>query len=147
MTMRRIAAVLMIVLAAAASLAAKKQETIEELKARAEKAKPNDQPKLFVEIARRQLDAANKAYEAGDADAGKAAIADVATYGERAGAVAIETGKRLKHTEIDLRKIGERLEALRRSLSFEDRQPLEEAGQRLEKTRTQLLDRMFKGKK
>ncbi len=145
--MRRIAAALIVVVVAAAGFAAKKPETLEELKARAERANPKDQVELFLEVAKRQLDAADKAYEAGDAQTGKAAISDVASYGERAGAASVQTGKRLKHTEIDLRKIGERLESIRRSLSFEDRPPLEEAAARLEKTRNQLLDRMFKGKK
>ncbi len=144
--MRRIAAAVILLLIAGASFADKKPETIEELKARAEKVKLEEQVKLFIDIAQRQLDAADKAYEAGDAEKGKAAIADVGSYGERAGEAAIQTGKRLKRTEIDLRKIGERLEAMRRSLSFEDRPPLQEAGDRLEKTRSRLLDRMFQGK-
>ncbi len=137
---------MILALAAGTGFADKKPETIEQLKARAEQAKPADQVKLFVEVAQRQLEAADKAYEAGDADKGKAAIADVATYGERAGEAAIQTGKRLKNTEIDLRKIGERLESIRRAVNFEDRPPLEDAAGRLEKTRNRLLDRMFRGK-
>ena len=144
--MRRILAVLIVVVAAIAVFADSKTETIEQLKARAEQAKPADQVKLFMEIAQRQLAAADKAYQAGDADTGKVAIADVASYGERAGKAAVETGKRLKHTEIDLRKITDRLEGIRRSLSVDDRPPLQDASERLEKVRTELLNRMFKGK-
>ena len=145
--MRRIAATFILVLIAGALFAEKKQETIEELKARAEQAKPGgDQVKLFVEVAQRQLNAADKAYEAGDADKGKAALEDMVGYAERAGDAAISTGKRLKQTEIALRKISERLESIRRSLAVDDRPPLAAARDRLEKTRSNLLNRMFKGK-
>lgn len=145
--MRRMAAACVMLLMAVAVFAGKKPETIDELKARAAQAKPQDQVKLFMEVAQRQLDSAGRSYDAGDSDKAKAEIEDVSAYAEKAGDAAMQTGKRVKRTEIDVRKLAQRMEALRRSLSVDDRPPLEAAGERLEKLDSRLLDHMFKGKK
>ncbi len=144
--MRRVAVAFIFVLFTVALLAKKTPETLEELKARAEQAKPQDQVGLFLEVAKRQLETADAAYSSGDPDHGKAAIDDVALYAEKAGAAAVQTGKHLKNTEIELRKMEDKIEAIRRSVEFESRPPLQSAGDRLEKVRTELLNRMFKGK-
>ena len=135
-----------LVLFAFAAFAQKQPETLEQLKARAEQAKPQDQVRLFMDVAQRQLQAADQAYTAGAIDQGKAAIEDVAAYAEKAGAAAVRTGKHLKRTEIDLRKMEQKLEAMRRSVEFESRPPLQAVGDRVEKVRTDLLNRMFRGK-
>lgn len=145
--MRRYLVAFIFVLMALMVVAEKKPETIDALKARAEHARPQDQVRLFMEIAQRQLDEARKNYADGDSAQGKAAIDDVATYTEKAANAAVSTGKHLKQTEIDIRKLSKKLEDIRRSVSLEDRPPLEAAAQRLEKVDSQLLDHMFKGKK
>ena len=54
----------------------------------------------------------------------------------------------LKPTEIALRKMAARLRTIRRTLALEDQKPVEDAANRLEALRTDLLSRMFdKGKK
>ncbi len=55
-----------------------------------------------------------------------------------------KAGKRLKDTEIDLRKLSERIQAIRQEASFEDRKPFDISIQNLEQNRSKLLDRMFK---
>ncbi len=144
--MRRIPVAFLFVLLAGVVLAQKTPETLDQLKARAEQAKPQDQVRLFMAVAQRQLQAADTAYSGGDGDKGKAAIDDVALYAEKAGAAAVQTGKHLKNTEIELRKMEDKVEAMRKSVEFDSRPPLQAAGDRLEKVRSELLNRMFKGK-
>lgn len=124
-----------------------KTETLQELMARAESAKVEDRPALCVEIAERQLKSADELYTAGKVDDARAAVKDVVTYSEKAHDAAIETGKKLKNTEIALRKMAAKLRDLKRSLNFDDQAPVQAASDRLENLRTDLLSHMFgKGK-
>jgi adenylate cyclase class IV len=118
-------------------------ETIAQLKQRAQAAKQEKQPKLFLEVAQRQLAAAAEAYHKDDVDAGKAAIEDVAAYCEKAGAAANASRKHRKETEITVRDMARKLEVLRRDLSLEEAEPVQAAISRLEKVRTALLNAMF----
>ena len=126
-----------VVLAATIVLAAE-PETIDQLKQRAAAAKDGDQPKLFLEVAERQLKAADSAYSQGNAEQAKAAINDVGAYCERAAAAATSTHKHLKHTEIKIRDLARRLGSMLRVVSFDDREPLQAAIDRIEKARSGL---------
>jgi hypothetical protein len=124
-----------------------KTETLQELIARAESAKLDDQPSLFIDIAERQLKSADELYTAGKIDDARAAVQDVVTYSEKAQAAASQSGKKLKNTEIALRKMAAKLRDIKRSLNFDDQAPVETAADRLESLRTDLLTHMFgKGK-
>ncbi len=147
MRMRPTAVALITVLFALAAFADKKPETIGELKARAEAARPQEQVKLFMQVARQQLETASKAYAAGDSAAAKIAVEDVAAYAEKAGQAAISTGKDQKRTEIDVRKLSRRIADLQRSVDFDDRTPLQNVSSRLEKVDTSLLEHMFRKRK
>ncbi len=121
-----------------------KEETIESLKARADAAKGKEQVELCTEVAQRQLKAADAAYTAGNNGAARVALADVVSYGLRAAKTAVETRKRMKHTEIDLRRINERLDNIRKSLDVDERPPVADAYQKLESARSELLNAMFR---
>ena len=124
-----------------------KTETLQELIARAESARVEDRPALYVEIAERQLKSANELYTAGKVDEARTAVQDVVTYSEKAHDAAIQSGKRVKNTEIDFRKMAAKLRDIKRSLNFEDQAPVQAAAERLETLRTDLLSHMFgKGK-
>ena len=142
--MRKLALIL-VLLAPVLSFAGH-EESLEQLKARAEAARPADQPGLFLNIADRQLQNANEAFTAGNTEQGQQAVAEVVSYAERAGEAARVSGKHLKHTEIHVRKIAQRLDDIRRTLNFEDRAPLQQASDRLEHVRAELLTRMFEHK-
>jgi uncharacterized protein YccT (UPF0319 family) len=118
-------------------------ETLDKLKQRAEAAKPENQPKLSLQVAERQQLAADEAYRKGNIEEGQAAIEDVARYAEKAGAAAIASHKHLKETEIKLRDLARKLEELSQTLTLEDREPVQAAMQRLEKVRDGLLQTMF----
>ncbi|MGA8312613.1 MAG: hypothetical protein WB755_21465 [Terriglobales bacterium] len=143
--------VTILVLLAVVSLArfARADDALQQQIARADSAPPSERPALYIRIAHQQADAADKLYQAGDAEAGNKALNDVVTYAGRASDAAATTGKRLKDTEIAVRKMSEKFRDVKRTLPFEDQAPVQQAIDSLEKMRTDLLAVMFgkKGKK
>jgi hypothetical protein len=122
---------------------AAKEETLEQLKARLATAPPDQQISLSLKIAERQLEAADKLYTDGKSDDARAAVADVVSYSEKAGAAATQTGKKLKQAEISVRKMARKLQNIKRSVNFDDQQPLQDAADHLEHVRSDLLVKMF----
>ena len=125
---------------------ARKEETLAELITRADSSKLDDRPRLYTEIARRQVKAADQLYAAGKPEEARAAVRDVVEYADKASDAATHSGKKLKDTEIAVRKMVARLRDIKRTLAFEDQASVEEAVNHLEQVRTQLLSQMF-GKK
>ena len=140
--MRRLA-FYMLLLALASAYGAAKDETVDELKARFESARPEDRSELAIRIAQHQLRNADKLYGEGNIDQGRAAVDDIVTYSEKARDAATQTKKHLKNIEIDTRKMAEKLRDIKRTLAFEDQPPVEQAIRRLEDIRTTLLKEMF----
>src|ERR1700691_3455714 len=143
--MRRLALFLFLFALALFSLAANcvaRDETVAELKARLESARPEERPDLCVHIAQLQERAADKLYTEGHVDEARAAVEDVATYFEKARDAAVESKTHLKNVEIDARKISAKLGDMKRTLAFEDEAPVEKAIRRIEDVRTALLKEM-----
>jgi len=134
---------LAILLLSALTVGRNTEEPLDALKARAEKARPQDQAHLFAEIAYREVNEADRFYTDGDIAAATKAVDDVVRYAGRATEAAQKTGKHLKDTEILLRSTARRLDDLRKTLNFEDRPYVEAAVKQVEKLRQQLLDQMF----
>jgi hypothetical protein len=124
-----------------------KDESLDQLIARAESARPEDRPALYLEIARQKADAADKLYNASNTEAGNAALQDVVTFSKKATDASIDTGKKLKNTEIALRKMVEKFRDIKRTVAFEDQAPIQQTMDELEKMRTDLLSAMFGKKK
>jgi hypothetical protein len=128
----------------ACSLAAvAREETVDELKAKVGSAKSSDQPKLCLEIARLQLDAAEKSYQGGQLPQAQELLKDVVDYAQKAGDAARQSRKHIKKTEIEVRKMSRRLQDLKPTVDLDSRQPVQDAINRLEHIRTQLLMQMF----
>jgi hypothetical protein len=126
---------------------ATKDESLDQLIARAEAARPEDRPALYVEIARQKADLADQSYHDGNAEAGAATLREVVTFAMKATDASIETGKKLKNTEITLRKMVTKFGDVKRTVAFEDQAPIQQAMDELEKMRTDLLSAMFGKKK
>lgn len=128
---------------------ARDEENVAQLISRADSAPLGDRPALYVRIARHQAEAADKFYLSENPEAGNAALKDVVSYSEKASDAAARTGKKLKDTEIALRKMAEKFRDIKHNLPFDDQAPVQDAIDRLEKMRTDLLSAMFgkKGKK
>lgn len=145
--MRFQVAMVAVLLAASFAAFASKPETLQQLITRAEAARADERPGLYIEIAERQLQSADELYTTGKVDEARAAVSDVVTYSEKAHDTAIQSGKKLKSIEIAFRKMAARLRDIKRSLNFEDQAPVQAAADRLENLRTDLLSHMFgKGK-
>lgn len=140
--MKKLLIIVLVLVSAAAW--ADQQESVEALKARADTAQPKEQVQLYTKIAERQLEALDQAYNGGTALEAQTALADVVNYGVKAAQVSVDTGKHMKHTEIAMRKMSARLEAIGKTLDVDDRQPVADAIQKLETARTELLNRMFR---
>ena len=122
-------------------------DTTAELVARAASARVEDQPVLYMKAAEQQLKAADKLYSDGKPEQAAALIGEIEDYSAKATDASISSGKRLKNTEIDIRKISTRLRDIQHSLSYDDQAPVKAAVDKLEQLRTRLLDRMFARKK
>jgi hypothetical protein len=145
LTMRKLATILAVLLASTIVCRAA-DEPLDALMRRAEQATGGEQVKLYAEVARRQLHAAGDLFTAGDVQKARRAVDEVVTYSEKAGAAARISGKRLKETEIAVRKISKKLTDINRTLNVEDRPPVQAAIDKLEDIRSQLLAHMFRKK-
>ncbi len=142
MSMRSCGLVLFILFAVVAGFPAK-QQSLQEMIARANAAPMKEQPSLFIDIAEHQLKSADQLYNAGKVDEARSAVGDVVTYSEKAHDAAIQSGKKLKPTEMAARKMGHRLQDIKRTLNFEDQAPVQAAAERLESLAQDLLNHMF----
>ena len=138
-------AFLLIAVVLTASLAGwpKNEETLEQLKARAETTNLEERTGVCVRIAEQQLKAMDKSFTEGKPDEARVELKDVVTYSEKARDAATQSGKKLKATEIAVRKMARKLQDIKRTVAFEDQGPIQDAIDHLERVRTDLLARMF----
>ena len=120
-----------------------RNESVDQLKAKLAKADTGQRIDACLQIARLQLDSADKLYNDGKVDQARAAINDVVSYTEQAGDAASKSGKKLKKAEILVREMANKLREIKHSLNFDDQGPVQEAADRLEKVRSSLLSAMF----
>jgi len=122
---------------------AEKNLPLDELVRRADEASPKSQATQYMEIAERQLDAADQLYSSGDTGQAQKAVNDVVTFAGKAANAAKQSDSHLKHTEIHLRQMAEKLRAIKRTLAFDDQKPVQDAADNLESLRNEILSRMF----
>lgn len=139
----RIWAVISVLLLSSFTAVARKEDSLDDLKARVASASPEQRIGLCLEIAERQLSAADKLYNDGNVDQARAALDDIVAYSEKARDAANQSGKKLKNAEISVRKMAAKLRDIKRTLNFEDQPPVQDAIEHLERVRTDLLARMF----
>ena len=145
--MRRCLPIFIMLLAVTCGAAGFDDSPVAGLLKRAESAPMGDRPALYVDIAERQLKAADDLYNAGRVEEAESALKDVVSCAEKAHDAAIQSGKRQKPTEIALRKMSLKLRDIQRTLNFEDQAPVHSAAERLLSLSDDLLSHMFgKGK-
>ena len=135
-------AIVICLLVATAVSVAKSDQSLEQLIARANTAKP-ERPELYLEVANRELKAALDAYKASRLEQGHAALQEIVSYSDKAHAVVLRSGKRLPQTEIGIRRISARLRDLKLNVEAEQQPPIDAAILKLEGFRTELLKSMF----
>ncbi len=135
--------VTVVLLVLACRPAAADKENLQQLKARAATAGGGKQVELFTRIAEIQVEELDRAYDEGQAEEARAALADVQEYGVKAARTSEATGKRMKQTEIAIRRIAKKLDEIRKTLAVDERPPVNTAIEQLENARTALLHSMF----
>jgi hypothetical protein len=127
--------------------AAAKDKSLGEMRQEAQSASLREQPKLYVKIAQAQLRLADKSFSAGNSASAQVAVDNVTEFATKAADAAIQSGNRLKDTEIDIRKMADKLRDIKRNLNFDDQAPVERSRDKLEDLRGKLLTSMFTKKK
>jgi hypothetical protein len=125
-----------------------KEQTLDELKARVSTTSVGDRPQLCLQIAERQLDDADKLYAAFDSEKAQVSLTDVVTFSELARDSSIQSHKHQKQTEIAVRKMIRKLNDLKHVVSRDEQVAVQNAIDRLQRVRDDLLMAMFpKGQK
>lgn len=146
--MRRIALIsFSFLLLGCALLASATDKSVLELAHEAQAAPIKEQPKLYIQMARDQLEVADKSYSAGNPESAKAAVDDVVEYSGKATDASIQSGSKLKDTEIRIRKMTDKLRDIKRNLNIDDQPTVQSAMNKLEDMRSKLLAKMFEKKK
>src|SRR5215469_10891976 len=136
-----------ILLTLLAALAASAQNSLDKLKADAEKAHGGQQARLYAQIADKLVDVADQQFTAGKSVEGLATVQDVLQYATKAHDIALNVHDERKQVEILLRQTQRHVEAVKRTLAAEDRPELDRVEKKLEQYRQELLDSMFAPKK
>lgn len=143
---KRIWGVLFCVCATVALSFARKEETLEQLIARANEARPDQQVDLYIEVAERELKFAIEANKASQSPALQSALQQMVKYAGTAHTAAIHSDKHLKRIEIKLRGMSARLRDLKSNAEPDDQAPVQSAIDQIESFRTDLLHAMFGSK-
>jgi hypothetical protein len=117
-------------------------EPIEKLIARAETHSDN-QAEHCADVARREVEIANQYYTSGDVTKAEDAVKLTITYSQKALEAGKRTHKKLKETDLTLRKTSRRLSDVEQTLAFEDKPLVKDAVTKIEQIRSQLLALMF----
>ncbi len=114
---------------------------------RAQTARIQQQPPLYLELAERQIKSAERLYATDKLEEAPVEIHEAVIFADKASEAATRSGKHLKDTEITLRKMADKLRSMERPLTLVDQAPLKTAADHFETLRTNLLSHMFKGAK
>ncbi len=137
---------LIFVLSAGLSCFGRQEEALPQLMAKADAASSGQQADLCMEVAEREVKVAIEAYKANKTDEGRDSLQQIVKYADKGRSAALQSGKRLKHTEIKLRQVALHLRDLKFNVDV-DEQPLVQAAEdKLEDFRTEILKNMFGSK-
>jgi hypothetical protein len=135
-----------LVLLGSVAACARKPETLQELVARADSAKTDQQPKFYMDAAELQHKAATDALKANREDEFHTDLNDIVQYCDKAHAAAINSKKHVKDTEIRIRRISSHLKEMKLDADVDDQPIIQKAIDQLEHFRTELLLSLFGGK-
>jgi hypothetical protein len=125
---------------------AKQEETLPQLMARADAASSGQQADLCMEVAEREVKLVIEAYKANKVDELRDSLNQIVKYADKGHSAAIQSGKRMKHTEIKLRQVALHLRDLKFDVDVDDQPLVQAAVDKLEDFRTEILKDMFGSK-
>jgi hypothetical protein len=143
---QHVGVILAVLLAASMGSFGRAEETLEQLISRADAAQPKQQPDLYMQVAERELKITAESYKANKPEDGRAALQQIVNFAGKAHSSAIQSGKRLKHTEIKIRQIAGRLRDMKLNIDVDDQGRVQSAIDKLEDFRTELFRSMFGAK-
>jgi hypothetical protein len=125
---------------------AKQEETLPQLMTRADASSSGQQADLCMEVAEREVKLVVAAYKADKTDEGRESLQQIVKYADKGHSAAIQSGKRLKHTEIKLRQVALHLRDLKLNVDVDEQPLVQAAVDKLEDYRTEILKAMFGSK-
>ncbi len=143
---KQVGAIVLFLLVAVTASWGKSDETVEQLIARADAARPDQQPDLYMRVAQRELKSATEAYKSDKMEEFRAAVQQIVKYSDSAHSAALHSGKHLKPTEIRLREIAIHLRDIKLNIAADEQPGVQDAIDQLEGFRTELLHNMFGSK-
>ena len=132
-----------IMLIALSLFAGAEQKTVDQLKAEAEHASPDQQGRLYAELADKLVAVADKQFTDGESVKGHATVQEILEYATKAHDLVIESRKKMKETEKSLRACDRNLENMKRTLAAEDRPKVEAVEKQVAKLTEEVLESMF----
>jgi hypothetical protein len=142
----KVLTILIFVLSAGLFCFARQEETLPQLMAKADAASSGQQADLCMEVAEREVKLVIAAYKENKIDEGRDSLQQILKYADKGHSAAIQSGKRMKHTEIKLRQVALRLRDLRFNVDVDDQPLIQAAVDKLEDFRTEILKNMFGSK-
>lgn len=115
-----------------------------ELQAKVDQAQPRDRCFLYAELVSRMTDVAGRQLNAGDSVEASETLKLIQRYADKIQMGIADDSKKLKLTELLMRRTSFRLEDILREASYEDRPALEATLTQMNKVRTQLMMQVFK---
>jgi hypothetical protein len=141
--MRRFLGVLVAGLFALSPAVLAKHETLQQLIARANATETGKQADLYMKVAEREMSLLNAALKVGDSHEFLVRLDAVTGYCDKAHSAAIRSNKKVKKTEIRIRKISRHLRDDKLSANVSDQSRVQSAIDKLEQFRNDLLQKMF----
>jgi hypothetical protein len=120
-----------------------KNKTVDQLKAEVDHAEAGQQGHLYAEIAARLVAVADKQFTDSESIKGHATVQEILQYASKARDLALQTRKKMKEVEKDLRLCRHNLENMRRTLAAEDRPKVEAVEKQVEQFTQDVLEAMF----
>jgi hypothetical protein len=125
---------------------AREEDTLPQLMAKADASSSGQQADLCMEVAEREVKLVIAAYKENKTDDARESLQQIVKYADKGHSAAIQSGKRLKHTEIKLRQVALRLRDLKLNVDVDDQPFVQAAVDKLEDYRTEILQSMFGSK-
>ena len=117
-----------------------------DLKAKADAATGGDKAKLAVEYTQEATKLADNAYKQNKDDDGDKYLLDIAQYAKVASDAAIQSSKHEKDTEINLRKIVNRLVDIKNTRPYDQQDKVQKTIDDVDNARNAILEFMFQRK-
>jgi hypothetical protein len=121
-------------------------ERSDSLRAQGQGSKSGDRARIFMELAQRDVELADREFDAGTSEQAQKLIQQSVTDAQTAADAAIESGSRLKNTEMEMHRLARRLADVEQSLGVDDRPPVKAAAEKVQDLDRALLERMFRHK-